>query len=135
MKNAQGGQGGTCMNFCFKCINCCLDCFERFVRYLNSKAFIQVLKFLILKKKLICSLDRNHRWKFLHISLWKLLSCHEECRPFRCPWYSRINCFILRKNFYCCFNWLNLLLNAHKNRTFPDGNLFPYCSNDSILLK
>lgn len=43
MKNASGNQaGGTCTEYSFKCIRCCLDCFERFIRFLNTKAFIQV---------------------------------------------------------------------------------------------
>lgn len=45
MKNASQNQGGACMNYCFKCVNCCLDCFERFIRFLNTKAFIQVFEF------------------------------------------------------------------------------------------
>jgi hypothetical protein len=43
MRNARdGGIQNCCFNYCLTCSNCCLDCFERFMKFINRHAYIQI---------------------------------------------------------------------------------------------
>jgi len=43
MRNARdGGVQNCCANYCLTCSNCCLDCFERFMKFINRHAYIQI---------------------------------------------------------------------------------------------
>lgn len=48
----------SCAKYFFACVSACLDCFERFIRYLNKQAYVQVANACKLFDKIII-LDCN----------------------------------------------------------------------------